>query len=77
MTLNDIRPGESAELASLSAEGPMLRRLLDLGFAENTIIKCLGRAPLGDPKAFLVRGSVIALRREDCAGITVRAERRP
>ena len=77
MTLNDIRPGESAELASLSAEGPMLRRLLDLGFAENTIIKCLGRAPLGDPKAFLIRGSVIALREEDCRRVAVRGETRP
>jgi len=74
MTLNDIRPGECAEICSLSSQGAMLRRLLDLGFVESTIVKCLGRAPLGDPKAFLIRGSVIALRFEDCAGIAVRTE---
>ena len=74
MTLNDLRPGESAEVRALLLEGAMLRRLLDLGLVENTIVKCLGRAPLGDPKAFLIRGSVIALRSEDCAGITVRGE---
>ena len=43
----------------------MRRRLMDIGFTEGTEVKCVLAAPSGEPKAYLVRGSVIALRRED------------
>ena len=38
---------------------------------ENTRVVCLGRSPMGDPSAYLIRGTVIALRRCDCRGIRV------
>ena len=45
--------------------------LRDLGLIENTRVVCLGRSPMGDPSAYLIRGTVIALRRCDCCGIRV------
>ena len=49
----------------------MQRRLRDLGLIENTRVVCLGRSPMGDPSAYLIRGTVIALRQCDCRGIRV------
>ncbi len=49
----------------------MRRRLLDIGMIPGTKIECVGRSPSGDPKAFLIRGAVIAIRSEDSAGIFI------
>jgi len=48
------------------------RRLYDLGFFEGGRVKCIGASPLGDPRAYLIRDTVIALRNKDCGEITVR-----
>ena len=52
----------------------MRRRLQDIGLIEGTVVECLGKSPLGDPTAFLIRGAVIALRREDAGRVLVRLE---
>ena len=70
-SLLDIEPGESAYVLALKARGGMRRRLLDLGLIGGTRVTCLGKSPLGDPRAFLIRGAVIALRGEDCADILI------
>ena len=62
ITLNDILPGEKAKIKSININGSMKRRLLDIGLIEDTITECVGNSPMGDPKAFLIRGAVIALR---------------
>lgn len=72
LCLNDVAPGERAVVRALRSGGSMRRRLLDIGLIENTVVECLGRSPWGDPSAYLIRGAVIALRREDCAEIYVR-----
>jgi ferrous iron transport protein A len=69
MTLDALAVGESMVIAALSGEASMRRRLEDLGFGEGALVSCLGAAPLGDPRAYLVCGTVIALRRKDAAGI--------
>lgn len=70
-TLNDVEIGEKARVCSLLSEGAVRRRLLDIGLVENTDVECVGRSPLGDPSAFLIRGAVIAIRSEDCEKILV------
>ena len=40
---------------------------MDLGFTPGAGVRCLFAAPSGDPRAYMVRGSVIALRRADAA----------
>ena len=69
--LSDLLPGQSASVRSVCAADGMHRRLRDLGLVENTRVVCLGRSPMGDPSAYLIRGTVIALRRCDCCGIRV------
>ena len=54
------------------AEGArMKRRFQDLGIITGTEIACVGRSPLGDPTAYLIRKTVIALRREDAEQILI------
>ena len=72
ITLNDINPGEKAEIKALNLENSMKRRLLDIGLIENTITECVGKSPMGDPKAFLIRGAVIAIRSDDSSKIIVK-----
>lgn len=70
-TLNDIAPGQRAVVKKLTTHGAMRRRLLDIGLSEGTEVECIGRSPMGDPSAYLIRGAVIAIRRADCRGVIV------
>ncbi len=71
--LTDLQPGEEARVLSLSAacRGAERRRLLDLGFVPGTTISVEMPSPTGDPTAYLVRGTMIALRREQARMIRI------
>lgn len=70
-SLNSIEPGERAVISEIKSNEGMRRRLLDIGMIPGTEVECVGRSPSGDPKAFLIRGAVIAIRSEDSAGIFI------
>ena len=71
MTLCDLAPGQTACVHHLTTGEALHRRLLDIGLIEGTRGECLFASPLGDPTAFLIRGAVIALRREDLKTIHI------
>ena len=64
--LSGLRPGGRARVLGLSpaCRGAERRRLLDLGFVPGTVVEVDMVSPAGDPTAYQVRGSVVALRRE-------------
>ena len=70
-SLNNINPGENARIGQILMGGSMRRRLLDIGLTPDTYVECVGKSPGGDPKAFLIRGAVIAICSEDCADILI------
>ncbi len=70
--LSDMAPGQRAAVCGVTAEESMARRLMDIGMVKDTEVECLMKSPLGDPAAYLVKGAVIALRREDAATVLVR-----
>lgn len=70
--LNEMGIGERAVVETLQVHGSMRRRLLDIGLVQGTSVECIGRSPLGDPAAYLIRGAVIAIRKSDCHGVLVR-----
>jgi ferrous iron transport protein A len=47
----------------------MRRRLLDLGFVAGALVEVIRKSPLGDPIAFRVSQTTIALRREESSRI--------
>ncbi len=69
--LNQISVGQSAIVDQLLSTGSIRRRLLDMGITSGTKATCLYQSPSGDPKAYLIRGAVIALRTEDAASVRV------
>ena len=70
--LDELCVGERGEITELRCEGSMRRRFLDIGFAPGTPVICVGKSPLGDPSAYLVRGCKIAVRRRDAHGIAIK-----
>lgn len=70
-TLIGLTVGSSGTIAALGGGGEVRTRLLDLGFTPGATVTYLFAAPSGDPRAYMVRGSVIALRREDAARMTL------
>lgn len=67
--LSELKPGQEARIHSLLCEGAMRQRFLDLGFLPGVSVSCTGQSPSGDPKAFLIRGAVIAIRSQDSRDI--------
>lgn len=73
-TLDELQSGEGGVICCVLSEGSMRTRLLDIGFCEDTPVTCVGCSPLGDPKAYMIRGTVIAIRAGDGGRIVVREE---
>ena len=73
--LCDLEVGQSCIVSEIITRGSMRRRFLDIGLIENTVVKCVGQSPSGDPKAYLIRGAVIAIRSDDSGEIIVREEK--
>ena len=69
--LCDVSAGESVKVKRIDVKGSMRRRLLDIGLVEGTNVECVGKSPLGDPSAFLIRGAVIAIREDNSKEVIV------
>lgn len=71
MPLSKSSVGENLKVIAVRLNKQKKRRLSDLGILPGTKIKVLQRSPCGDPVAYFVRGTVIALRNEDTKKIIV------
>lgn len=69
--LCDLPMDHIGTVESLNCNGNIRRRLLDLGIVKGTKIVPVLKSPSGDPTAFIIRGSTIALRKEDANLILV------
>ena len=72
--LSGLKENEMAEIIGISKEsrGESRRRLLDLGFVKGSKIKIDLLNPLGDPNAYLIKGTSIALRKELASEILIK-----
>lgn len=70
-TLNRLPIGCTGRILSLVSLDKERRRMLDLGFTSGTSVKALFSSPFGDPKAYFVRGTIIAIRDEDARKIKI------
>ena len=69
--LNTAPVGTSYLVRSVGGDGPMRRRLMDLGLVDGARITPLFESIGGDPRAYDIRGAVIALRGMDAELISV------
>ena len=71
MTLDKLSLNTTGYIKKLRCNNTVKRRLLDLGLIENTPVTPILISPSGDPKAFQIRGSLIAIRIEDTSLIDI------
>jgi DtxR family Mn-dependent transcriptional regulator len=72
--LSDLSHQARGEVIGLddTCQGFSRRRLMDLGFTDGAIIRPFLRSFAGDPRAYEVRGTLVALRRDQAAQVLVR-----
>ena len=69
--LSDLPLEQNSKIETVLVNSHIKQRLLDLGFIQGTDICCVLKNPANDLFAYLVRGTVIALRKEDSSKIFV------
>lgn len=72
ISLDKVNLNEKYYIEKVLLDEHTKKRIYDLGMIENTVIEALYRSPFNDPTAYLVRGTIIAIRNEDAKKIIVR-----
>lgn len=70
-TLREVKIGETAKVVKLHGEGPVKRRIMDMGITKGVEIFVRKVAPLGDPMELNVRGYELSVRKGDAEMIEV------
>lgn len=70
-TLKNVKIGATVKVIKVHGEGPVRRRIMDMGITKGVEIYVRKVAPLGDPVEITVRGYELSLRRADAEIIDV------
>ena len=70
-TLKQIPCGMTVKVKKLHGEGPVKRRMMDMGITKGVEVFIRKVAPLGDPVEITVRGYELSLRKADAEMIEV------
>ena len=71
MTMDELKPGQSAYISAVGGSGALRHHLLDMGLTPQTEITLQKVAPMGDPVQFQLRGYELTLRLEEARKVTV------
>ena len=69
ISLNELRPGRSAVITAVRAQGALGLRLREMGLLPGTSVEMVRAAPLGDPVELRLRGFLIAVHKADLAQV--------
>lgn len=69
--LYKLKPGQKGRVVKFNNSPQILRRLMDLGLIIGSEIECKIISPLGNPKAYMICGALIALRNDEAGRIEV------
>jgi ferrous iron transport protein A len=70
-TLRDAAVGETVTVTKLNGDGPVKRRIMDMGITKGVEIFVRKVAPLGDPMELNLRGYELSVRKADAEMIEV------
>ena len=70
-TLKDIKVGGTTVVVKAHGDGPVRRRIMDMGITKGVEIYVRKVAPLGDPMELNLRGYELTLRKADADMIEV------
>ena len=71
MTLRDVSVGQTVKVTRLNGDGPVKRRIMDMGITKGVEVYVRKVAPLGDPVEVTVRGYELSLRKADAEMIEI------
>ena len=71
MTLRDVSVGQTVKVTRLNGDGPVKRRIMDMGITKGVSVTVQKVAPLGDPIELTVRGYQLSIRKADAEMIEV------
>ena len=71
MTLRDVSVGQTVKVTRFNGDGPVKRRIMDMGITKGVEVYVRKVAPLGDPVEITVRGYELSLRKADAEMIEV------
>lgn len=74
MTLKEVSIGRTVNVLKILGEGPIKRRIMDMGITKGVEVTVRKVAPLGDPIELTVRGYELSIRKEDAQMIEVKGE---
>ena len=69
--LKEAKIGETVRVVKIHGEGPIKRRIMDMGLTKGVEVYIRKVAPLGDPIEVTVRGYELSLRKADAEQIEV------
>ena len=70
-TLNQVKVGETVKVTKIAGEGPIKRRIMDMGITKGSEIFIRKVAPLGDPVEITIRGYELSIRKADAELIEI------
>lgn len=70
-TLKDVKCGQTVRVKKIKGEGPVRRRIMDMGITKGSEIYVRKVAPLGDPVEINIRGYELTLRKFDAEMVIV------
>lgn len=70
-TLKDVKCGQTVRVKKIQGEGPIRRRIMDMGITKGTDLYIRKVAPLGDPVEITVRGYELSVRKNDAECVEV------
>lgn len=70
-TLREAACGQTVKVSRLTGEGPVKRRIMDMGITKGVEVFVRKTAPLGDPVEVTVRGYELSIRKADAEMILV------
>ena len=70
-TLKDVKCGQTVRVKKIQGEGPVRRRIMDMGITKGSEIYVRKVAPLGDPVEINIRGNELTLRKFDAEMVIV------
>ncbi|MEI7459620.1 MAG: FeoA family protein [Pirellula sp.] len=71
MRLDELSPGESATIVEILGNDVIASRLMEMGLIDGEEISMIGRAPMGDPTEFSIRGYRLSLRKTESSRVLV------
>ncbi len=71
LPMSELTDGESGTVVKINTKGLLRQRLMEMGLTKGVGVKFVRKGALGDPISFLIRGTMLALRKGEASEIIV------